>query len=250
MKKIWTGFINVLSFFFVGETGKFSYTAAFAAYGVYLIHITVVSWKLTGTLDAVWAEWTVWVIPFLLGLRPAQKVLNNSPIGSFVSRYLAKKDDNVSEPPTPVRPDPKQKMGNPQPAGIERISPNFTMKEFECHSGAKMPAAVRKKILILVKQLEVIRAAAGNKPITINSGYRSPAHNATVPGASKTSKHMVGMAADFTVAGMTPIQTGKLVEKLMDEGMILPGGIGTYPRTRSRGWVHYDFRGTKTTWRK
>lgn len=46
--------------------------------------------------------------------------------------------------------------------------------------------------------LDPLREAYG-KPITTNSGYRSPALNAVTKGASKTSQHMTGEAVDITV---------------------------------------------------
>ena len=46
--------------------------------------------------------------------------------------------------------------------------------------------------------LDPLREAYG-KPITVNSGYRSPALNAVTKGASKTSQHMTGEAVDITV---------------------------------------------------
>ena len=52
--------------------------------------------------------------------------------------------------------------------------------------------------------LESIRETI-DKPIKINSAYRSPEVNASV-GGSKTSQHCKGQAADIRVAGMTPDQ--------------------------------------------
>jgi len=132
-RALWEGFCDILRFFFVGETGKFSYTAAFAGYGLYVIHLTVESWKTTGTLDAVWAEWTVWVIPFLLGLRPAQKILSGgSPIGSFVSRFIQKEekelkvDKSGSDKSQPDKsPESKPKPDKPQPASPMNYKEKF-----------------------------------------------------------------------------------------------------------------------------
>lgn len=51
----------------------------------------------------------------------------------------------------------------------------------------------------IADKLEEIRALLGN-PIQISSGVRCPGLNAVV-GGSKTSKHMDGLAVDFTCAG-------------------------------------------------
>lgn len=46
--------------------------------------------------------------------------------------------------------------------------------------------------------LDPLREAYG-KPIKVNSGFRTKELNAVLPGASKTSQHMRGEAADITV---------------------------------------------------
>ncbi|WP_448826708.1 D-Ala-D-Ala carboxypeptidase family metallohydrolase [Capnocytophaga bilenii] len=55
----------------------------------------------------------------------------------------------------------------------------------------------------LAQQLEVLRAALGNKPIIITSGYRTPAHNKKVGGADN-SQHLTASAADIVVKGVPP----------------------------------------------
>lgn len=74
-----------------------------------------------------------------------------------------------------------------------KISPNFTLGEFQSKDGADK---VMYDTAILA-QLEKLRAYYGGK-ITINSGYRSPAYNKQVGGATN-SAHLYGQAADFTV---------------------------------------------------
>jgi uncharacterized protein YcbK (DUF882 family) len=121
---------------------------------------------------------------------------------------------------------------------------NFDISEFDSKDGAKMPEEVRKNIMQLIAQLEVIRAACGSRPISITSGYRSPSHNASIPNAAKGSQHLYGKAADFLVAGQKPSDTVKVVKRLMDEGKIIPGGLAY-----ERGFVHYDTRGHYATWK-
>jgi len=122
-----------------------------------------------------------------------------------------------------------------------KITENFSLKEFQCKSGADTPLEVLNNIKILADQLQILRSHL-NKPIIITSGYRSPAHNKKVGGA-KASKHILGMAADFKVKGMTPKEVIEVIEQLISEGKMLQGGIGVYPT-----WVHYDFRGNKARW--
>ena len=61
----------------------------------------------------------------------------------------------------------------------------------------------------LAKFLEKVRLFL-NKPIHINSGYRSPEVNALI-GSKPTSQHCIGCAADIKVGGMTPDQVIKAI---------------------------------------
>lgn len=56
----------------------------------------------------------------------------------------------------------------------------------------------------LAELLEQVRKVL-NKPILINSGYRSKQVNDSV-GSKDTSQHRIGCAADIRVGGMTPDQ--------------------------------------------
>lgn len=60
------------------------------------------------------------------------------------------------------------------------------------------PAVVENLKNLVFFVLDPLREAYG-KPITVNSGYRSPALNKVTKGASKTSQHMIGEAVDITV---------------------------------------------------
>jgi uncharacterized protein YcbK (DUF882 family) len=94
----------------------------------------------------------------------------------------------------------------------------------------------------LAQNLQIIRDEIGGKPITINSGYRAPDHNASV-GGSRGSYHLEGMAADIVVKGMTPSQVHQAIYELMMSGKIEDGGLKEYPT-----FVHYDIRGHYATW--
>lgn len=74
------------------------------------------------------------------------------------------------------------------------MSEHFQPKEFASKDGRKSPypLVVQQGLYDL---LELIREEFG-KPIYVNSGYRSPQHNAKVGGA-KGSYHVKGMAADI-----------------------------------------------------
>ena len=130
------------------------------------------------------------------------------------------------------------------------MTKNFSLKEFdckgnckECKDGCDMPSDVYMNIIKLVKQLQFLRDYTG-RAITINSGYRSPEHNAKV-GGSQTSQHLLGKAADITIEGLKPTEVYKIIEDLIDMGEMLQGGLGLY---EEKGFVHYDIRKTKARW--
>ena len=129
------------------------------------------------------------------------------------------------------------------------MTKNFSLKEFdckgnckECKDGCDMPSDVYMNIIKLVKQLQFLRDYTG-RAITINSGYRSPEHNAKVGGSSKKSQHMLGKAADITIEGLKPTEVYRIIENLIDMGEMLQGGLGLYDT-----FVHYDIRKTKARW--
>jgi uncharacterized protein YcbK (DUF882 family) len=89
------------------------------------------------------------------------------------------------------------------------LSPNFTLDELTASQTAarkgldNTPNATEVANLVRVAALlEEVRALL-NKPILINSGFRSKAVNDAV-GSRDTSQHRIGCAADIRVPGMTP----------------------------------------------
>lgn len=93
-----------------------------------------------------------------------------------------------------------------------------------------------------LKRLDDLRRAMGH-PLIVNSGYRSPAHNAAVGGA-KASKHMQGIAFDISMANVDPHRFEVEARKL---GF---NGIGIYPPQKpsgARNFIHVDTRSDR--WR-
>ena len=80
------------------------------------------------------------------------------------------------------------------------------------------------------------KAKDGNKPVNINSGFRTASHNKKVGGAEQ-SQHLYGMAADIAVTGVKPEDVADYAEKLLPG----TGGIGRY-----KGFTHIDVRKTKS----
>lgn len=121
------------------------------------------------------------------------------------------------------------------------MTKNFKLKEFECKCECDMPLEVYENIIKLASQLQFLRDYTG-RPITINSAYRCPEHNAKV-GGSKTSQHLLGKAADISIQSLKPAEVFVLIEDLIDMGHMLQGGLGLYDT-----FVHYDIRKTKARW--
>jgi uncharacterized protein YcbK (DUF882 family) len=122
-----------------------------------------------------------------------------------------------------------------------KLTNNFSLQEFASKDGAAFPNIVVQNLMILAKNLQVLRDEL-NTGIRINSGYRSPQHNAKIGGA-KNSQHTLGTAADIVVSGYTPKQVAEVIERLISEGKMMQGGLKAYPT-----FTHYDVRGVKARW--
>ena len=84
-----------------------------------------------------------------------------------------------------------------------QLSPNFSLAELtasetaERHGIDNTPTPeIIENLRHLASALQEVRTLLGNKPITINSGYRCPAVNEKL-GSKPTSDHCKGLAADF-----------------------------------------------------
>ena len=79
----------------------------------------------------------------------------------------------------------------------------FTDRVSGTFNGGKLSASsTRENARRLMYKLEALRVKLGNRPITVNSGFRSIQHNADVGGASD-SMHLYGHAADLNVSGVS-----------------------------------------------
>jgi uncharacterized protein YcbK (DUF882 family) len=109
------------------------------------------------------------------------------------------------------------------------LSTNFEVSEFASKDGHPV-------VLIHPKLVELLQALRDHfaKPIKINSGYRSPAHNKAV-GGSKASKHMNGTAADIVIKGVSP-------RVVADQARAFnAGGVKAYPT-----FTHIDVEEIRT----
>ena len=119
--------------------------------------------------------------------------------------------------------------------GDRQAAPHFKVREFACKDGSD-PVFVSPR---LANVLEAIRTHFG-APVTITSGYRTPAHNAATRGSSPRSQHLYGLAADIQVEGAAPAAVAAYAETLLPDA----GGIGIYDT-----FTHIDVRSQKSRWR-
>ena len=121
----------------------------------------------------------------------------------------------------------KEKDGN------KKLSENFKVKEFASTDGAD-PIFISPQLIMVLQRIR----SHFNKPITINSGYRTYARNKAVNGA-KFSQHLYGTAADIVVSGISPVEVANFAETLLPN----TGGIGRYST-----FTHIDVRKEKARW--
>ena len=142
-----------------------------------------------------------------------------------------------------------------------RLSPHFTLAEFtrsdkaiELGEPNQPTRAHLSNLQRLAAGMEKVRAICGDRPITITSAYRNPKVNRAVGGVP-TSAHALGHAADFTVAGLTPMAAARMIRDsaLGFDQLILETGRGIVhlsfdPRGRREVKTQRDGPGTAVKW--
>ena len=117
----------------------------------------------------------------------------------------------------------------------KKLSKHFSSSEFENSTDEEFYIDV-----VLLEKLELVREEFG-EPITITSGYRSPAHNSKI-GGSSSSQHCLGKAADIRPSVSSKEKLDKLY--LICENYFEAIGDG-----RNKGFIHVDTRvGKKRRW--
>ena len=117
--------------------------------------------------------------------------------------------------------------------GAKQLSANFKVREFACADGTDVIFVSGELVEVLQKIRDHFKTS-----VTINSGYRTSAHNKKVDGAAY-SQHLYGTAADITVKGVKPKDVAAYAEKLLPN----TGGIGIYGT-----FTHIDVRKVKSRW--
>lgn len=125
---------------------------------------------------------------------------------------------------------------------LGRLTPNFTFAEVACHDGTPLPRRYRWRMRKHCFKLEQFRHAVGDKSMPILSGYRTPAYNAEIGGASQ-SRHMSGDATDFSSQTVNRIGNVRFFQ--VAEAIFQNDGVGDYPS----GSAHLDSRGYRARWR-
>lgn len=119
--------------------------------------------------------------------------------------------------------------------GETSISNNFKVKEFRCKDGSD---SILIDVDFVQNYLQKIRDHFG-AAVTINSAYRTTAHNKKVGGATN-SYHLKGQAFDIVVSGHTPAEVAKYAQTLGIKGIIQYNSFVHVDSRTSKYWARND----------
>ena len=121
-----------------------------------------------------------------------------------------------------------------------KLSENFTLEEFtrsqtaSRHGIDNTPNEEQvENLKTLAKGLELVRTKLDNNPINISSGFRCEDLNDRL-GSKRTSRHILGLAADFTCDRYDSV--GRVFEVLADSSIEFDQLILEYD-----SWIHISF---------
>ena len=114
-------------------------------------------------------------------------------------------------------------------ANREQLSKNFYRDEFSCKCGCGSDQIDPE----LIRKLQKLRDVYA-KPMVVTSGVRCCKHNSGIPGASKFSAHILGLACDFKCTDSSERW------ELIDLAMKIFPRVGLYD-----GWIHVDIQADK-----
>lgn len=115
-----------------------------------------------------------------------------------------------------------------------KVSEHFKLREFKCNDNSRVVILNNELVAVLEKARQQF-----DKPIKINSGYRTVAYNSALKNSSPNSQHTHGNAADIVVTGVKPID----VYNYFNETYPNTYGVGIY-----NTFVHIDVRPNKARW--
>ena len=97
---------------------------------------------------------------------------------------------------------------------MTQLTPHFSLEELTITDHREFNNEPNEhetqNLLRLAQFLETVKTLLENKPIMVNSAYRSEQVNTAV-GSKNTSQHRIGCAADLRVPGMTPDEVVKAI---------------------------------------
>jgi len=123
-----------------------------------------------------------------------------------------------------------------------QVSEHFSLRELvhTNHSIINWPTDAGIVLSLEALCLNILEKVRIRGPVHINSGYRSAALNAAIPGAAKKSQHMKGEAADFHIKSITNYDLARWIAHHLDfDQLILENYVSGQPFS---GWVHCSFR--------
>jgi len=164
----------------------------------------------------------------LLNLFSLLLISSSSTANPIIEGDKTKFYDDFKTPFEPNLP-PLYNENSPTP------SKNFTWKEVN-RRGSILPFGIKTNCIRFASELELLRSKFGDKPLLINSWFRSSYWNKRVGGVPK-SQHLTCNAADFTISG---VSNGVVRNYVLS----LPyGGVGITPH-----YIHFDL-GPKRSWK-
>jgi len=121
---------------------------------------------------------------------------------------------------------------------MTQLTPHFSLEELtftEHREFDNIPNESEiKNLKRLAQFLEMVKEQLDNKPIMINSGFRSEALNRSL-GSKDSSQHRVGCAADLRVPGMTP---DEVVKAIIASSLPFDQVIREFCTPTGGGWTH------------
>jgi zinc D-Ala-D-Ala carboxypeptidase len=127
---------------------------------------------------------------------------------------------------------------------MAKLSSRFTLKQLIASETAadrgldnQPPVRIVRKLRRLAAGLEKVRAIT-RREVMVSSGYRGPLLNQIV-GGSRTSHHMLGLAADFTSPRYgSPF---RICKAILRSTMRFDQLIYEHGDAEDGGWVHLSF---------
>ena len=129
---------------------------------------------------------------------------------------------------------------------MTKLTEHFTLEELTDTSHREFDntpnEAERANLERLALFLEQVKAALGNKPVMVNSAFRSKKVNDAV-GSKDTSQHRIGCAADIRIPGMTP---DEVCRAIIASGLPYDQIIREFynPEAKAGGWTHISVPNT------